>query len=94
MNFILIEVGSPEWDLMWKWLEDHPINKGLENPTTALNESNGEAWMYMGSYQQDGKLLHDFKHRCHPMTNELKRLTMFGTSNLEDDQIKKSQRIR
>jgi len=88
MNLILIKPNSPEWDFMWKWLEDHPINKGIEEPTTALNE--GEAWQYMGSWQQDNSAIHSFRHRNHPVTNSLQNVSVHASELLTPDQIEKT----
>ena len=44
MDFVLIKEESKEWNYMWNWLEQHPINKGLDEPKTA--ENNGFEWEY------------------------------------------------
>lgn len=88
MNLILIKANSPEWDFMWKWLEDHPINKGLEEPSIALNDS--EAWQYMGSWQQDDRVIHSFRHRNHPVTNSIQNVSVHASKDLTLDQIEKT----
>jgi hypothetical protein len=88
MELILIKIGSPEWDFMWKWLEQHPINKGIEEPSTALNE--GEAWQYMGSWQQGDRAIHSFRHRNHPVTKSIQNVSVHASELLTPDQIEKT----
>ena len=88
MELILIKIGSPEWDFMWNWLEQHPINKGIEEPSTALNE--GEAWQYMGSWQQGDRAIHSFRHRNHPLTNNIQNVSVEASKDLTQDQIEKT----
>lgn len=92
MNLVLIKIGSPEWELMWKWVEEHPLNKDLEDPSTALNE--GEAWQYMGSYQLDERIIHTFRHRNHPRTNRVQNISLQGTNKLDNNQIEKTFKKR
>lgn len=74
MELVLIEIGSKDWDYMWDWLGNHPINKGIDNPTGALN--NEQSWQYMGSLKQGDKLISRFRHRCHPYNNNTINLSM------------------
>lgn len=74
MELVLIEPNSPEWEFMWNWLSSHPLNEGIEDPSTALND--GEAWQYMGSYKQKDKVISEFRHRNHPLTNRLSKLSV------------------
>ena len=85
---ILIKIGSPEWEFMWNWLENHPINKGLENPTSATND--GENWMYMGSYKQGDRVIHELRHRDHPVTNSIQNLKLQASELFTKDQIQKT----
>ena len=87
MKLILILPNSPEWDYMWNWLENHPINASLSEPTTALNEN--EAWQYMGSFKQGERVIHEFRHRNHPLTNTRQDLKLEASKNLTQDQIQK-----
>lgn len=87
MELILIEPSSPEWDFMWNWLASHPINKGLEDPTTAMND--GEAWQYMGSFKQADRVIHTFRHRNHPATSTVQTLNLNASSALTQEQINK-----
>lgn len=73
---IIVKRESPEWDYMWEWVSQHPINEGLEDSSTALNE--GEAWQYMGSFKQGDKVIHEFRHRFHPKTQQREYLKLFG----------------
>ena len=87
MEMILIKIGSPEWDYMWNWIAEHPLNKDNEQPTVCLN--NDEAWQYMGSYIQKDKAIHEFRHRNHPLTNRVEKLSVNASEALTDDQIEK-----
>ncbi len=75
MKLILLKPTSPEWEYMWNWVASHPINEGIEDPSTSLNE--GEAWQYMGSYWNGSdKLISEFRHRNHPRTNNVQKLSI------------------
>ena len=91
MELILIEPDSPEWNYMWNWLEKHPLNEGIEDPSIALNE--GQTWQYMGSYKQDTRVLHTFRHRIHPTTKEIQNLTLEASKDLTDEQIVKKFKL-
>ena len=64
----------------WEWLEAHPLNKGLEDPTAS--------WEYMGSYRQGKKLVSDFRHKNHPLTNSTHTVS-FGHIAIDEDIEKK-----
>lgn len=85
MELVLIEPNSHEWNYMWEWLASHPINEGIIEPTAALND--GEAWQYMGSYKQDDRVIHSFRHRNHPRINERKDLNVQASDKFTTDQI-------
>lgn len=88
MEFVLIKRESAEWNHMWDWVAKHPLNEGMQEPTVALNELNGEAWQYMGSYRgKDGTMVHEFRHRSHPKDNERYYLKMNATNTLSDEDI-------
>jgi hypothetical protein len=90
MEMILIKPDSTEWNNMWQWVAEHPLNQGIEEPTVAFNELNGEQWQYMGSFRsQDGRVVHSFRHRSHPLDNELKTLSMNATETLTEADIEK-----
>lgn len=91
MELILIEPGSLEWNFIWTWLEAHPINKGIENPSIALNK--GESWQYMGSYMQDDRVLHSFRHRHHPTIDTVSTVSVGASPNFTQEQITKRFRL-
>lgn len=75
MKLILLKPNSNEWNFAWDWVANHPLNEGIEDPSTALNEGNG--WMYMGSYWNGSdKLISTFKHNLHPKTNNRQTLSI------------------
>ena len=74
MEMILIKIGSIEWDKMWLWVAEHPLNKDNEQPTVCLN--NNQAWEYMGSYKQKDVVISEFRHRNHPITNRVEKLSL------------------
>ena len=91
MDMILIKKDTTEWNTMWETLANHPINDGLEFPRIAYND--GEQWQYMGSYRQDGKIIHDFRHRNHPKTLDVYKITFNGNAVSEED-IDKTIRVK
>jgi len=92
MDLVIIERESAEWNYMWEWLESHPINEGIEEPRLALN--NGELWQYMGSYRQDNKVIHSFRHREHPRDNQRKNLNLNASDKFNNEQINKVIKIK
>lgn len=88
MEFILIEQDSNEWNYIWEWLEKHPINENLDEPSVALN--NNEAWQYTGSFRQGDDVIHTVRHKDHPRTRTRIDLSLVASDMLTDDQIKKS----
>lgn len=90
MEFVLIKPESKEWTHMWEWIAKHPLNDGLEEPTVALNEQNGEAWQYMGSFRSiKGDVISEFRHRCHPIDNERHYLKMNHENGVAESDIDK-----
>ncbi len=87
MELVLIQQNSPEWEAMWNWLANHPINAGFDEPSVVLNE--GEGWAYMGSYKQGERVLHSFRHRKHPVTNGVKTMSVKASEVFTEDQIVK-----
>ena len=87
MDIILIKQDTSEWDYIWLWLELHPINAGLEFPMVA--ENNGEVWQYTCSYRQKGKVVHEFRHRFHPVTNDVYVLNLSASETFNEKQIEK-----
>ena len=91
MELILITPESDEWNYMWKWLAEHPINEGITEPTIAYNE--GESWQYMGSYKQKERVIHTFRHRNFPKGNYVKTLSVSASPNLTPNQISKEFKL-
>lgn len=93
MEFVLIKENSNEWNEMWGWLASHPLNEGLEEPMVALND--GEAWQYMGSYRGNGNsVVHSFRHRSHPLDNEIKNISVNGSQEISEDDIERTIPIK
>jgi len=91
MELILIKTDSEEWNYIWEWLSKHPINEGIENPSLALNE--GEGWAYMGSYMQGERVIHTFRHRNHPITLGVKQVSLNASESFTKEQIAKKFRL-
>lgn len=94
MEMVLIKNGSNEWNKMWETLSAHPVNEGIETPEVALNELNGEVWQYMGSFRNNGELIHEFRHRSHPKTNDRVLYKFNASSEITDEDIDKIIPIR
>jgi hypothetical protein len=92
MELVIIEVESPEWEYMWNWLTVHPINSGLEEPSVARHPESGEAWQYMGSFKQGNRVISEFRHRHHPVTNKIEDLKV-SHENFDVNCIKKSFKL-
>lgn len=92
MDLVIVEQGSPEWDEMWNKLNNHPINEGMEEPKTALN--NGEVWQYMGSFKQGDKVIHSFRHRQHPRDNQRKDVNFHASDKFTSEQISKVIKVK
>jgi hypothetical protein len=93
MELVIIEIGSPEWEYAWNWLSAHPLNSGLEEPSVASHSESGEAWQYMGSFKQGNRVIHEFRHRQHPVTQRREDLKVQASGELTPEQIKKSFKI-
>jgi hypothetical protein len=89
MEMVLIKNGSSEWERMWQKLAEHPLNKGLEEPTVALNPDNGEMWQYMGSYKQGPRTIHEFRHRSHPSDGERRYYKFDASAEMNEADIEK-----
>lgn len=85
MELIVIKKDSPEWEYMWNWLADHPYNKELAEPMIALNEN--EAWQYMGSFKLKERIIHEFRHRNHPITKDVLELKVTASPNMNEESI-------
>lgn len=87
MEFILIKQDCLEWEYIWNWMGNHPINEGLPDPKDALNPINGEQWAYMGSFKQGNKIIHMVRHRLHPTTNRIESLNLHASEAMNDECI-------
>lgn len=87
MEMILIKIDSPEWDYMWNWIAEHPLNKDNAEPMVCSNE--GEVWQYMGSFMNDNKVVHEFRHRLHPVTGERAYLKLNGSPAFNENDVEK-----
>lgn len=92
MELVFVKQDSTEWNYIWDFVANHPINEGLEEPRLALN--NGKAWEYMGSFKNKEKLIHQLHHKSHPKTNSLYKITFNGSDTFTDEQIDKSTKIK
>lgn len=90
MKMVIIKRDSPEWNYMWGWLECHPCNNGLKEPTLAMNV-NGETWHYMASYHKGNlkEMVHEFRHRCHPITQDRMYLSCKASPDVTEESIEK-----
>ncbi len=91
MDLVVFKKDSKEWDFIWQWLEEHPINEGLEEPKVALNE--GEAWQHMGCFRNENKVICEFRHRNHPVTNNL-YTTSVSMNEFDENSIEKTIKIK
>lgn len=70
-RYFTVDRDFREFDRMWEELAKDPLNIGLAVPAEAYNEECNEAWQYMGTVlQQGGRWVHQFRHRCHPITQQ------------------------
>lgn len=92
MELIFVKKDSTEWNYIWDFVANHPINEELEEPRTAFNE--GEAWQYMGSFKNKDKVIHEFRHRFHPKTMGVYNITFNGSDEFTNEQIDKSINIK
>ena len=92
MDFVILKRDSQEWINLWDKLSKHPINENIEEPNVALN--NGETWQYLSSFLNEGKLVHELRHRNHPTTGRVEKIVFHGTENISDDQIDIRKKIK
>ena len=85
MEYIIIQPNSNEWNYMWDWLAKHPINENIDVPSVANYE--GEVWQYMGSFKQDNKVIHSFRHRSHPLHGQRVDLHVQASESFNPDEI-------
>jgi hypothetical protein len=89
MEFVLLKIGSPEWNHIWKWLEEHPMNKDYEQPSVVLNDS--EAWQYVGTYRKGNEAYSDFRHKKHPLHKDVVIVSV--KHEISDEGIEKKFRL-
>ena len=92
MEMLLIKKGTTEWEYMWDYVANHPINEGIDEPRLAINE--GEGWQYIGSYKNGKQIIHEVRHRFHPKTMGVYKLSFNGSESFTDDQIEKSTKLK
>lgn len=91
MELVLIRVDCNEWEYIWNWLAQHPLNEGLPEPSIATHK--GESWQYMGSFKQNERVIHTFRHRQHPKTNRVENLNVQASTGMDLTQIEKKYRL-
>jgi|688.fasta_scaffold2065675_1 hypothetical protein len=91
MEFVLIKRDSPEWHYIWTWLEKHPINEGINDPSVAIN--NQECWQYTGTFKNGKDAVHSFRHKNHPKTNYIINLSLNASDSFSDDQIEINKKM-
>ena len=60
-----IDRECSEWSLMWQSLAKMEVNN--DDPVCD-NEETGDCWQYMGTFEKVAKVVHEFRHRRHPLT--------------------------
>ena len=91
MEMLLLKVESKPWEEMWEWLSNHPINEGVDNPSLATNMD--ESWQYMGSFRNNDVVISEFRHRNHPRTNNVYKLSYQHINPISSDSILKSTKL-
>jgi hypothetical protein len=94
MEMVLIKVVSNEWHYMWNWLKAHPLNAEQEDPYTAMHPETKECWQYMGSYKNGNRVIHQFRHRNHPLTGKVEKLSVNASNEFNDDNIEKTLKMK
>ena len=84
LQHIYIQPETYEWEYIWHWLDNHPINKGIETPSLALND--GEVWKYMGTYMMGTDAIHSFRHMKHPRTGEVSSLSLKASEQFKENE--------
>ena len=80
-DILLVPRECEEWDVMWKKLSVHPLNKGLNDPCDA--DYGGECWQYMESIKRWFGLVHRFRHRLHPGTKKRECIEIRASKGFE-----------
>lgn len=91
MELVLVKVNGSEWEYMWNWLAQHPLNEGITEPSVALHE--GQAWQYTGSYKQNERVIHSFRHRLHPRTLRREEVNVQASEGMNLTEIQKKFKL-
>ena len=91
---VLIRIGCNEWHYMWNWLKAHPLNVNYEDPYTVMHPETKECWQYMGSYKNGNRVLHELRHRNHPLTNKTEKVSVMASKDFTDEEIEKTIKIK
>lgn len=92
MDFIVIDTQSTEWNYMWDWLSNHPLNSDLMDPKEADN--NGIKWEYIGSYMQGARIIHELAHQKHPKTQAILKVSVEASKDFKSEHIAKKHKIK
>lgn len=90
---ISIKPESSEWERMWNWVADHPINKGLSEPSVAMSKDN-KTWRYVDSFRNKNETVHQFIHENHPITNKAESICLISREVISDDEIQRSVQVK
>ena len=93
MEYLILKQDGAEWDYLWNTLAKHPLNENFADPFVAQNELNGECWQYMGSFRNNGEVIHEMRHRSIPISNDRVVLKFNASDNLNDSDIEKVVKI-
>jgi hypothetical protein len=64
-----IQRNSPAWRAAWDGLAKEIVSRGWGDGTDLAQVwMDSEAWQSMGTYRKDRKLVCEFRHRMHPVT--------------------------
>jgi hypothetical protein len=87
---ILLKQDSDSWEQIWDKLSNNPLNNDVEDKKAAFNE--GESWQLMSVIVKNNDLnntLVSFRHRCFPLDNQRKDITLSCSINEADIEIRK-----
>lgn len=85
MEIVLIKTDSKEYEYLWDFIENHPLNKGIENPKVALNQD--EHWRYIGTITDGKRYIHTVQHTCHPYDNQFKEVSIDASKDFDVSDI-------
>jgi hypothetical protein len=63
-----IQRNSATWRAAWDGLAKEIVGLGWGDGTDLAQTFIDESWQSMGAYRKDGKLVCEFRHRMHPVT--------------------------